>query len=51
MVRILIPALFAVLLAACTATPESRSGAQSDTGMANPVTPVPAQGNPPAPTR
>lgn len=46
MSRILIPALFAALLCACTATPESRSGAQSDTGMANPTTPVPAQTNP-----
>jgi hypothetical protein len=46
MVRILTAALFAALLAACSGTPESRSGAQSDTGMANPVTPVPVQGNP-----
>jgi uncharacterized lipoprotein len=46
MVRILIPALLAAALAACSGTPESRSGAQSDTGMANPATPVPAQVNP-----
>lgn len=51
MARILTAALLAATLAACSATPESRSGAQSDTGMANPVTPVPAQGNPPPPQR
>ena len=49
MVRILVPALAAALLSACDVTPESRSGAQSDTGMANVTTPVPAQSTAPSP--
>jgi starvation-inducible outer membrane lipoprotein len=43
MIRILLAASLAALLGACTATPDSSSGAQSDTQMANPVNPVPVR--------